>query len=76
MGGFTIFVGGKKMDQEFFILVIRESVSLFVLLLVLVGGYKLLSRLIDMFDKHQARVETLLENAIDILEVYTKNSSH
>lgn len=64
------------MDQEFLSLVIRESVSLFVLLLVLVGGYKLLSRLIDMFEAHQNKMEVLIQDGLDILEAYTSNSSH
>lgn len=64
------------MDQEFLSVVIRESVSLFVLLLVLVGGYRLLSRLIDLFDNHQRKIEGLIQKAIDILEVYTSSSSH
>jgi hypothetical protein len=63
-------------DQEFLSLVIRESVSLFVLLLVLVGGYRLLSRLIDVFDNHQRKVEDLIQKAIDILEVYTATKPH
>jgi hypothetical protein len=62
------------MDQEFLGVVVRESVSLFVLLLVLIGGYRLLSRLIDVFDTHQRKVEDLIQNAIDILEAFTANS--
>jgi hypothetical protein len=62
------------MDQEFLSLVIRESVSLFVLLLVLVGGYRLLSRLIDVFDNHQRKMEDLIQKGIEILEDYTKST--
>lgn len=64
------------MDQEMLSLVIRESVSLFVLLIVLVGGYRLLTRLIGIFDSHLQNIEDLVESAVTLLEDYTGNSSH
>jgi hypothetical protein len=62
------------MDQEMLGIVIRESVSLFVLLLVLAGGYKMLSRLITIFDVHLQKIEDITLRGVELLEDYTNNS--
>lgn len=62
------------MDQEVLAIVIRESVSLFVLLLVLAGGYKMLTRLITIFDVHLEKIENIALRGVELLEDYTNNS--
>lgn len=62
------------MDQEIIAVVIRESVSLFVLLLVLVGGYRLLTRLIGIFDSHLQNIEDLVQSGVELLEEYTSKT--
>jgi hypothetical protein len=64
------------MDQELLAIVIRESVSLFVLLLILIGGYRLLTRLIGIFDSHLQNIEDLVESAVELLEDYTGKNTH
>ncbi len=77
MGDFTItvlLIRSAKMDPDLLGVVVRESVSLFVLLLVLAGGYKMLSRLITIFDTHLLKIEDLTLRGVELLEDYTKNN--
>lgn len=62
-----------NIDSLFFI--VKESVSLFVLLLVLVGGYRLLNRLFDTFDSHLGKLEGSVTQAVELFEVYIRNNS-
>ena len=64
------------MDQEMLAIVIRESVSLFVLLLVLIGGYRLLNRLVGIFDSHLQNIEDIAVTAVELLEDYTSKADH
>ena len=61
------------MNQELLAVIARESISLFVLLLVLIGSYRLLSRLIDVFDTHLGIIEGSISKAVELLEDYTNN---
>jgi hypothetical protein len=55
-------------ETEILFTVIRESVSLGVLIIVLVGGYRLLNKAIDLVDIHLGRLENDLAKIVDILE--------
>lgn len=52
------------MNEDLLVVVVRESVSLFVLLIVLIGSYRLLDRLINIFDKHLGAIENDLNEFI------------
>lgn len=56
------------METEIIFTIIRESVSLGVLIIVLVGGYRLLNKAIDLVDIHLGRLENDLAKIVDILE--------
>jgi hypothetical protein len=55
-------------ETEIIFTIIRESVSLGVLIIVLVGGYRLLNKAIDLVDIHLGRLENDLAKIVDILE--------
>jgi hypothetical protein len=55
-------------ETEIVFTIIRESVSLGVLIIVLVGGYRLLNKAIDLVDIHLGRLENDLAKIVDILE--------
>ena len=56
------------MESEILFTIIRESVSLGILIVVLVGGYRLLNKMIDLVDTHLGDLEQDLSKIIDILE--------
>lgn len=56
------------METEIVFTIIRESVSLGVLIIVLVGGYRLLNKTIDIVDVHLGRLEEDLDKIVTILE--------
>lgn len=56
------------METEILFTIIRESVSLGVLIIVLVGGYRLLNKAIDLVDTHLGLLEKDLAKIVDILE--------
>lgn len=56
------------METEILFTIIRESVSLGVLIVVLVGGYRLLNKMIDLVDTHLGHLEQDLAKIVDILE--------
>lgn len=56
------------METEILFTIIRESVSLGVLIIVLVGGYRLLNKTIDIVDIHLGRLEEDLDKIVTILE--------
>jgi hypothetical protein len=55
-------------ETEIVFTIIRESVSLGVLIIVLVGGYRLLNKAIDLVDIHLGRLENDLAKIVVILE--------
>lgn len=59
------------MESEILFTIIRESVSLGILIVVLVGGYRLLNKMIDLVDTHLGDLEQDLSKIIDILEDMT-----
>lgn len=59
------------METEILFTIIRESVSLGVLIVVLVGGYRLLNKMIDLVDTHLGRIEQDIGKIVDILEELT-----
>lgn len=59
------------METEILFTIIRESVSLGVLIVVLVGGYRLLNKMIDLVDTHLGTLEQDLAKIVDILEELT-----
>lgn len=59
------------METEILFTIIRESVSLGVLIVVLVGGYRLLNKMIDLVDTHLGTLEQDLAKIVDILEDLT-----
>lgn len=56
------------METEILFTIIRESVSLGILIVVLIGGYRLLNKMIDLVDVHLGRLEKDLAKIVDILE--------
>lgn len=56
------------MENEILFTIIRESVSLGILIVVLVGGYRLLNKMIDLVDIHLGHLETDLDKIVTILE--------
>lgn len=56
------------MENEILFTIVRESVSLGILIIVLVGGYRLLNKAIDLVDIHLGRLEKDLAKIVDILE--------
>jgi hypothetical protein len=55
-------------ETEILFTIIRESVSLGILIIVLVGGYRLLNKAIDLVDTHLGLLEKDLAKIVDILE--------
>ena len=59
------------METEIMFTIIRESVSLGVLIVVLVGGYRLLNKMLDIVDSHLQNIEDNISKMVVILEEYT-----
>ncbi len=59
------------MESEILFTIIRESVSLGILIVVLVGGYRLLNKMIDMADKRLHQIEDSMSKLVTILEDFT-----
>lgn len=59
------------METEILFTVIRESVSLGILIVVLVGGYRLLNKMIDIFDSRLHNIEDNMSKLVTILEDFT-----
>jgi hypothetical protein len=55
-------------ETEILFNIIRESVSLGILIIVLFGGYRLFNKMIDLVDVHLGRLEKDLAKIVDILE--------
>lgn len=56
------------METEIWFTIVRESVSLGILIVVLVGGYRLLNKMIDLVDSHLQNIETNIGKIVTILE--------
>lgn len=56
------------METEIIFTIIRESVSLGVLIVVLIGGYRLLNKVIDIADSHLQNIEDNISKMVVILE--------
>lgn len=59
------------MESEILYTIIRESVSLGILIVVLVGGYRLLNKMVDIFDSLLRSIEASMNKLVEILEDYT-----
>ena len=56
------------METDVLFTIIRESVSLGILIVVLVGGYRLANKLIDVLDTHQNNIEDILADILTHLK--------
>lgn len=56
------------MEAEIWFTIVRESVSLGILIVVLVGGYRLLNKMIDLVDSHLQNIENNIGKIVTILE--------
>jgi hypothetical protein len=63
--------GENLVESEILYTIIRESVSLGILIVVLVGGYRLLNKMIDMADKRLHQIEESMSKLVTILEDFT-----
>ncbi len=59
------------MESDILFTIIRESVSLGILIVVLVGGYRLLNKMIDVFDNRLKHIEDNMGKLVTILEDFT-----
>ncbi len=59
------------METDILFTIIRESVSLGILIVVLVGGYRLLNKMIDIFDKRLHNIEDSMSKIVTIVEDFT-----
>lgn len=59
------------MESEILYTIIRESVSLGILIFVLVGGYRLLNKMVDIFDSRLHHIEDSINKLVAILEDFT-----
>ncbi len=59
------------MESEILYTIIRESVSLGILIVVLVGGYRLLNKMVDIFDSRLHHIEDSMNRLVAILEDFT-----
>lgn len=58
------------METDILFNIIRESVSLGVLIVVLIGGYRLLNKTIDIVDSHLGHIENDIGKIVTILKDY------
>ncbi len=58
-------------ESEILYTIIRESVSLGILIVVLVGGYRLLNKMVDIFDSRLHHIEDSMNKLVTILEDFT-----
>lgn len=59
------------MESDILFNIIRESVSLGILKVVLVGGYRLLNKMIDMADNRLHNIESSISKLVAIVEDFT-----
>jgi hypothetical protein len=58
-------------ESEILFTIIRESVSLGILIVVLVGGYRLLNKMVDITDKRLHSIEDSISKLVTIVEDFT-----
>jgi len=58
-------------ETDILFTIIRESVSLGILIVVLVGGYRLLNKMIDMADNRLHNIESSISKLVTIVEDFT-----
>jgi hypothetical protein len=63
--------GENLVETDILFTIIRESVSLGILIVVLVGGYRLLNKMIDMADNRLHSIETSISKLVAIVEDFT-----
>jgi len=63
--------GESLVESEILYTIIRESVSLGILIVVLVGGYRLLNKMVDIFDSRLHHIEDSMNRLVGILEDFT-----
>lgn len=59
------------MESDILFTIIRESVSLGILIVVLVGGYRLLNKMVDIFDSRLRNIEENMSKLVTLLEDLT-----
>jgi hypothetical protein len=59
------------MESEILLTIIRESVSLGILIIVLVGGYRIANKIIDLIDQHLSNIERQVTKIVELIEEYT-----
>lgn len=62
----------SRVAEEIIILIVRESVSAFFLLIVLIGGYRLLNKLIDSTAIHLKAIEECLRELVRVIGDFTE----
>jgi hypothetical protein len=60
--------GKILVETDILFTIIRESVSLGILIVVLVGGYRLLNKMIDIFDNRLKNIEETGNKLVTLLE--------
>ncbi len=60
--------GENLVETDILFTIIRESVSLGILIVVLVGGYRLLNKMVDIFDSRLHHIEDSMNKLVKILE--------
>lgn len=63
--------GEDLVESDILFTIIRESVSLGILIVVLVGGYRLLNKMVDIFDSRLRHIEDSMNKLVTILEDFT-----
>lgn len=63
--------GEILVESEILFTIIRESVSLGILIVVLVGGYRLLNKMVDIFDNRLRNIEESMSKIVTIVEDLT-----
>jgi hypothetical protein len=63
--------GENLVETDILFTIIRESVSLGILIIVLVGGYRLLNKMVDIFDSRLRNSESSISKLVAIVEDFT-----
>jgi hypothetical protein len=63
--------GENLVETDILFTIIRESVSLGILIVVLVGGYRLLNKMVDITDKRLHSIEDSISKLVAIVEDFT-----
>jgi hypothetical protein len=63
--------GENLVETDILFTIIRESVSLGILIVVLVGGYRLLNKMVDVFDSRLRNIEESISKLVTSVEDFT-----